>query len=71
MKVKIGKEKNKPKYPRLMRSQITGMVALVYLDGTALVLESNRSMRKVGSLVTDLDPSGLIDFNGSVTLSND
>ena len=58
-------------FPKLMRNTMTGMIAMMINPTTGVVICKGSSNMKVGEYSEDLTKALYVDFEGSVTLSND
>jgi hypothetical protein len=59
-------------YPKLMQYENCGMVVLFQSKGEGIVVNAGRNLEwYVGEYSEDFDSHNLVDFDGTVTLSND
>lgn len=77
IKIDEGKKKVKPKYPRLLKSRFTQELIVWGIEDTgnydefrAIVLSGNTAF-KAGEFAQSLARSAFVDFEGTVSLTND
>ena len=58
-------------FPKLMRNVNSNMIAMMVNPTTGVVIYKGGSSMRVGDYSEDLTKGSYVDFEGSVTLSND
>jgi hypothetical protein len=70
IKVKIKEGKIvETKFPKLMKSNVSGITILFSEDGTGIIVNGNGAY-SVGELANNWDMHNFEDFNGELTLKN-